>query len=110
MPYSGVSANRSMDMAHFTKGFGRYVCEGDKITCDIEGFKLTATVYLDDSGDAPWERDDGRGPVSDWTTRDKAPGERALCQDRSYKRYYDFQEACKIAQRDGWGCEGGQLP
>ncbi len=49
----------------------------------------------------PWENSDGHGPVSDWTTRDKRPGEWLLCSDRHSKRFYDF--AVTTAKRDGWG-------
>lgn len=56
----------------------------------------------DTDADAPWDREDGHGPVSDWTSRDKRPGEMILCSDRRMKRYYDFAEAVKIARRDGW--------
>ena len=58
--------------------------------------------YYDMDADAPWDREDGHGPVSDWTSRDKRPGEMVLCSDRRMKRYYDFAEAVKIARRDGW--------
>lgn len=51
---------------------------------------------------APWKNEDGHGDVSDWTTRDKLPGELVLCTDRGSKRYYDFAGACKTALRDGW--------
>lgn len=50
----------------------------------------------------PWKEHDGHGPVSDWTRRSKLPGERVLCDDRGFRRYYDWQEAVKIARRDGW--------
>jgi hypothetical protein len=36
----------------------------------------------------------------------QAAGEMVLCDDRSSKRFYDFQEAVKIARRDGWGFPG----
>lgn len=58
-------------------------------------------VYDQDMG-PPWEEDDGHGPVSDWTTRDKRPGELVLAENRHSKRYYAFQEAIAIAKRDGW--------
>lgn len=51
----------------------------------------------------PWEEHDGHGPVSEWTSRDKRPGERLLVCEGSGKRYYDFAEATVIAKRDGWG-------
>ena len=48
--------------------FDRYVCEGDTVTLDIDGFTLTATLYSDDGSDgsdAPDERDDGFWPSLD---------------------------------------------
>ena len=58
-------------------------------------------VY-DTDADAPWIREDGHGPVSDWTSDPKAPGQMVLCTDRRMRRYYDFAEAVKLARRDGW--------
>lgn len=52
---------------------------------------------------APWDEEDGHGPVSDWTTRAKRPGELILARDGCRYQYYDFAEACRIARRDGWG-------
>lgn len=59
----------------------------------------------DDTIDAPWERGDGHGPVSEWTTRAKRAGERILASDRGSHRFYDWQEACKLARRDGWDAD-----
>lgn len=73
-----------------------------KDTWEIDGFTIQARLKYDDDAQAPWDREDGHGPVSEWTTREKAPGERVLCADRSSKRYYDFAEAVRIAKRDGW--------
>jgi len=88
----------------FTEKFGSYVCDGDTITCEVDGFKATATLHHDDGSEAPWDSECGHGPVSDWTSRSKAPGERVLCEDRrGRRRYYDFAEAVAIAKRDGWG-------
>lgn len=56
----------------------------------------------EDAG-APWKNEDGHGPVSEWTTRDKEPGERLLHKDRESKRFYDYAEAMAIAKRGGWG-------
>ena len=53
----------------------------------------------------PWNECDGHGPVSDWTRRDKRPGELVLSKDRGSRRFYDFAEAVRIARRDGWNCE-----
>lgn len=82
--------------------FDGYVVEGDKIVTEIDGFTCIATIYTDDDSTPPWDRSDGHGPVSEWTARKKEPGERVLCYDRNSYRYYDFQEAVKIARRDGW--------
>lgn len=60
------------------------------------------TEYDGDAG-APWEREDGHGPVSEWTSRAKRPGERVLSEDRGVVRYYDWQGAMKIARKDKWG-------
>jgi hypothetical protein len=66
------------------------------------GHTIGVTWHYDEDCEAPWEHEGGHGPVSDWTRRDKAPGEMVLCEDRGSKRYYDFAEAIKIAKRDGW--------
>lgn len=42
-------------MAYFTEKFGAYVCNGDTITCDVDGFTITATLYADDDALPPWE-------------------------------------------------------
>jgi hypothetical protein len=49
----------------FTKGFDKYVCEGDRITCEVDGFECTAIVFGDDCGDRPDERSDGFWPSKD---------------------------------------------
>ena len=62
-------------------------------------------VYDHDAG-APWDNSDCHGPVSDWTTRNKKPGERVLNQDRGSFRYYDFQQAVQDAVKV-WGVKPG---
>jgi hypothetical protein len=69
----------------------------------IEGFKVTARVEQDDIAQAPWEREEGHGPVSEWTSREKKEGERVLCNDRYHFRYYDFDAAVKQAKEELWG-------
>lgn len=68
---------------------------------------LVESFYDDDSA-APWEEEDGHGPVSDWTARDKRPGELVLCSDGTKRRYYDANEARKIALMDGWTISGNR--
>ena len=59
-----------------------------------------AQIVHDDDAEPPWDREDGQGPVSNWTDRVKEPGERTLCEDGGSRRYYDVQEATRIAKRD----------
>lgn len=72
------------------------------------GYELIARLEHDDHQDAPWDIECGHGPVSEWTTRAKKPGERVLCSDgrgrsrNGSRRYYDWAEAISIAKRDGW--------
>lgn len=72
-------------------------------TFELEG--LTFKVEFPDDEDAgpPWEQGDGYGIVSDWTRRDKKPGEVVLSTDRSSKRFYDWQATNKKAKEEGWG-------
>ncbi len=79
-------------------------------TIERDGRTFGWIIEPDDRNEPPWTQEDGHGPVTDWTTRDKQPGERVLITDRRSKRFYDFAEACRIARRDGWGVNGGQLP
>jgi hypothetical protein len=46
----------------FTKGFQNYACDGDSITCDVQGFTITATLHHDDGADAPDQMSDGFWP------------------------------------------------
>ena len=46
----------------FTETFTRFVCEGDAIHCEKEGFHVTARIVRDDCPDAPDERQDGFWP------------------------------------------------
>jgi hypothetical protein len=87
----------------FVEKFDRYVCDGEQISCEVDGFTVRAIVCDDCDSGPPWEEEDGHGPVSDWTSRNKRPGERTLNQDHGSRRFYDFAEAVKIARADGWG-------
>lgn len=74
--------------------------DGDTFSRDGKQFRVT--FPYDDCHGAPWDESDMHGPVTEWTRREKAPGELILSSDRGSRRYYDFQAACKIA-RDVWG-------
>lgn len=92
-------------MAIALDDFPRYVGAGWE-TVDVdglpEGCTLSVRVMHDDCMGEPWKEHDGHGPVSEWTTRDKKPGERVLCEDRGRKRFYDFAQAVKMARAEGW--------
>lgn len=79
-------------------------------TVEVDGREFIIDVTGDDGCDLPWECCDGHGPVSEWTQRAKRPGERVLSQDGRYFRYYDWQEAAKMARRDGWNAEPYDAP
>jgi len=46
----------------FTEKFDSFVCEGDSLTCQAQGFTVTARLVRDDCGDAPDQRQDGFWP------------------------------------------------
>lgn len=94
-----------IEALRFPEAFDGEVIDGESITLDFEGWRIVATIHDDDHNPKPWENEDGHGPVSGWTTRDKAPGELVLNEDGRSKRFYDFAEAVKIAKRDGWNSE-----
>ncbi len=82
---------------------------GSTVTATHDGFELSLRMESDDYMPAPWDNEDGHGPVSDWRRPryngrpHKYPGELELCNDHDSARFYDFAEACRIALRDGWG-------
>src|SRR4051812_45865317 len=92
----------------FTQKFDAIVCDGESISAEVDGFALTATIHRDDDSGSPWESEDGHGPVSDWTSRPKRPGERVVTEGPFQKRYYDLEAATALALKDGWGVTGGR--
>lgn len=82
--------------------------DGD--TFERHGRTFRVELPQDDDNDAPWDREDGHGPVSDWARVDsctgrpvKEPGDRVLIRYRGDFRTYDMAGAMKLAKRDGWG-------
>lgn len=85
----------------------------DKKLMEFSGRTFEVRIYADDDNDAPWDREDGHGPVraadrrhnSGFEHTDKKPGERPLNHaTRGETQYfYDWAEAMRIARRDGWG-------
>jgi len=88
---------------------------GSTVTTTHDGFDLSLRMESDDYMPAPWDNEDGHGPVSDWRRprynghAHKYPGELELCNDHGSARFYDFAEACRIARRDGWGVSPASL-
>jgi hypothetical protein len=81
--------------------------DGD--TFEHRGLRFRVQFPYDDHHGAPWEECDGHGPVSDWTTRDKRPGELILATEGRHRRYYDFQAAVALARSESWGFLPGKL-
>jgi len=77
---------------------------------ELNGRGYAAEWFYDEDMGAPWEEHDGHGPVSDWTRRDKKPGELVLSEDRSLRRFYDFQAAIAQAKAEGWNAEPYNWP
>ena len=80
--------------------------ERDNWTAPIDagaGYSVRVRVDPDEVNEAPWDNEDGHGPVSDWRPRDsKAPGEMVLADDRGRCLFYDFAAAVRLARKDGW--------
>lgn len=74
------------------------------------GLTFQVTFPPDDSGDCPWEQSEGHGPVSDWTTRQKRPGELILSSHGNSQRFYDFAAAVKQAKAEGWNAKPYDIP
>jgi hypothetical protein len=74
--------------------------DGD--TFEHAGNLFRVTFPRDDDHGAPWDEEDGHGPVTGWESRGKRPGEMILSEHRGSRRFYDFAEAVRIARRDGW--------
>jgi len=92
----------------FTKGFNSYACEGDSISCEVEGFTIVATIERDLDYGPPWRESDCHGIVSEWRPKNtKRPGERILSQDRGSCRFYDWEASMQKAKTDGWSSGDG---
>ena len=78
---------------------------GTETISSDKGNKFKIELAYDYIVDKPWEWCAGHGEVSEWTTRDKKPGEVVLCIDGRSRLYYDMQGAVKLARREGWDTE-----
>lgn len=90
--------------------------DGDRVTLP-DGWYVEFKSEYDQDASPPWEECDGHGPVSSskhypfsWGTKPpKRSGERLLYWNDGWYRLYDFAEAMKIANRDGWGLNPDEL-
>ncbi len=79
------------------------------------GRTFVIAIAPDEAHGAPWDEEDGHGPVSDWRSGrhgngpSKAPGERPLCTDHRAARFYDWAAAIKQAKAEGWGLGPDEL-
>ena len=71
-------------------------------TFEIDGREFVAELHHDSDMGAPWDEHDGHGDVSEWTTRDKRPGEMVIASDGRRNRFYDFAGAVKRARAESW--------
>ena len=71
----------------------------DGATFTHNGRTFHVSIERDDHHGAPWIENDGHGPVTEWLSRDKKPGERVLHSDRWSKIFYDFAESIAITER-----------
>lgn len=75
-----------------------------------DGHRFRVNFRDDDDTTAPWKREDGHGPVSDWRRHafgmgskpPKAPGEMILWWDHGMYCTYDFAAAVRQAKAEGW--------
>lgn len=91
--------------------------DGD--TFEHHGFRFMFALHNDADSGPPWKNSNGHGPVREVPYNrlnahsSKRPGERIL--NRNPGRHdtiyaYDWQEAMKIAKRDGWRAEPYDAP
>ena len=66
------------------------------------GLAFRVEHHDDDTMGAPWDEHDGHGIVTEWTSREKQPGELVLDSDGHQRRYYDFSASRRRALAEGW--------
>ncbi len=83
----------------FTTDFDRYVCEGDTITCEVDGFTVTARIERDNDMGAPDKEHDGF-----WSSLDpNDPGYIGKKSQRTLQRRLAFErEVMRAWEDDEW--------
>ena len=77
----------------------------DEVYIDKYGQERTFRVNIiaDYEADAPWDSEDGHGPVTGWAQRKASSSEWVLNHEHGQFRYYNHVEAKKFAESEGWG-------
>lgn len=79
----------------FIQHFDKFACHGDSISCEKDGFTITATIYRDDSSDAPDQRDEGFWPSKNPDDCGYIGENPATSYDDQMKRAKEIMEAWK---------------
>lgn len=80
----------------FSEQFQSFVCEGDSISCDVDGYTITARVVRDDTPDRPDQRDDGFWP----SLYANAPG--FIGPGKRFRERFEKAQAKAQAIMDAW--------
>jgi len=80
----------------FTERFSSFVCPGDVITCEIEGFTVSARIIPDDCPDPPDQRQDGFWP----SLYKDAPG--FIGPGNNFRARFADAQATAEAIMEGW--------
>ena len=80
----------------FTERFAAFASEGDTISCEVDGFTITARIIADDCPDAPDERQDGFWP----SLYKDAPG--FIGPGNGFRQRFAEAQAKADAVMEGW--------
>ena len=75
-----------------------------------EGKRFRVYHEHDTDSGPPWENSDGHGPVRSSHGADKRACERLLAKNQHTHWYYNWQDACKQARKDGWNAPPYDAP
>lgn len=75
---------------------------------ELDGRRFRVRFPYDEDSTAPWDDCDGHGTVRQvrfgyYDRTPKRAGELVLYAERGAAILYDYEEACRIARKDGWG-------
>jgi hypothetical protein len=81
---------------NFSERFATFVCPGDTITCEVDGFTIMAAIVQDDCPDAPDQRQDGFWP----SLYKDAPG--SIGPGNGFRERFAKAQAEAKAVMEGW--------